>query len=142
MAHFAKIKKGKVVDLIVVANEDCGGGNFPESEPIGQEFIALLAKNHKRLEGNWVQTSYNTRNGLYYPGGAIIEEYEFQDIQGNVLTVEEMAQLEKDEIVHVLTYTNAETGKGFRLNFGQIGYTFDPNAGEHGEFYPPEDNEE
>jgi hypothetical protein len=54
MAHFAKVKNNIVSDVIVVANSDCGGGEFPESEPIGQAFIASLG-----LEGEWLQTSYS-----------------------------------------------------------------------------------
>lgn len=54
MAHFAKIQNGTVVEVIVIANEDCGGGNYPESEPIGQAFISSLG-----LSGDWLQTSYH-----------------------------------------------------------------------------------
>jgi hypothetical protein len=54
MAHFAKIENNIVQQVIVVANEDCGGGEFPASEPIGQAFLASLG-----LEGEWRQTSYN-----------------------------------------------------------------------------------
>jgi len=54
MAHFAQIENGKVTQCIVVKNEDCGGGEFPESEAIGQAFIASLG-----FEGEWLQTSYN-----------------------------------------------------------------------------------
>jgi hypothetical protein len=61
MAHFAKIKNGLVQQVIVVSNEDCGGGEFPESEPIGQKFIASLG-----IEGEWLQTSYHANfRGLY-----------------------------------------------------------------------------
>ena len=57
MAHFAKInEEGIVEQVIVVANDDCGGGDFPESEPIGQAFIASLG-----LTGVWKQTSYNNK---------------------------------------------------------------------------------
>jgi len=59
MAHFARVDDGTVVDLIVVSNDDCGGGDFPDSEPIGQAFIAALAAGDARLEGTWLQTSYN-----------------------------------------------------------------------------------
>lgn len=55
MAHFAKIENGKVTNVIVVKNEDCGGGEFPSSEPIGQAFIESLDFN-----GEWIQTSYNS----------------------------------------------------------------------------------
>lgn len=55
MAHFAQIDTDNVVQqVIVISNDDCGGGNFPESEPIGQAFIASLG-----LDGEWLQTSYS-----------------------------------------------------------------------------------
>ena len=61
MAHFAQIENNIVLEIIVVANENCGGGNFPESEPIGQAFIASLG-----LTGEFLQTSYNNNfRGLY-----------------------------------------------------------------------------
>ena len=53
MAHFAKVENnGQVSEFIVVADSDCGGGELPESEPIGQAFIASLG-----LTGDWYQTS-------------------------------------------------------------------------------------
>ena len=54
MAHFAKVENGIVTEVIVVANSDCGDLDFPESEPIGQAFIASLG-----ITGEWLQTSYN-----------------------------------------------------------------------------------
>jgi hypothetical protein len=63
MAHFAKINGNIVEQVIVVANDDCGGGNFPESEPIGQEFIASLG-----IAGEWLQTSYNANFRGKYAG--------------------------------------------------------------------------
>lgn len=56
MAHFAKINEetNLVERVIVVNNEDCGNLDFPESEPVGQQFIQSLG-----LEGIWKQTSYN-----------------------------------------------------------------------------------
>lgn len=54
MAHFAKIEDGVVRNVIVVGDADCGGGAFPESEPVGQAFIASIG-----LDGQWLQTSYN-----------------------------------------------------------------------------------
>lgn len=54
MAHFAKIENNIVQQVIVVSNDDCSGGNFPESEPIGQAFLASLG-----LEGEWKQCSYS-----------------------------------------------------------------------------------
>ena len=61
MAHFAKIENNTVKNVIVVSNDDCGGGEFPDSEPIGQEFIASLG-----LSGEWLQTSYHANfRGCY-----------------------------------------------------------------------------
>jgi hypothetical protein len=62
MAHFAQVDIENIVrQVIVVSNDDCGGGNFPESEPIGQAFIASLG-----LSGTWLQTSYHANfRGLY-----------------------------------------------------------------------------
>ena len=61
MAHFAKIENGLVQQVIVISNDDCGGGDYPDSEPIGQTFIASLG-----LTGEWLQTSYHANfRGLY-----------------------------------------------------------------------------
>ena len=75
MAHFAKIENNTVTNVIVVSNDDCGGGNFPESEPIGQAFIASLG-----LNGEWLQTSYHANfRGCYASVGwtynASIDEF-------------------------------------------------------------------
>jgi len=63
MAHFAKVDNGIVSQVIVVSNDDCGGGNFPESEAVGQAFIALLG-----LAGTWKQTSYSASFRSKYAG--------------------------------------------------------------------------
>ena len=63
MAHFAKVENGIVQQVIVVSNDDCGGGNFPESEPIGQAFLASLG-----LTGEWLQTSYHANFRSIYAG--------------------------------------------------------------------------
>jgi len=63
MAHFAKIDNGKVQQVIVVSNDDCGGGDFPTSEPVGQAFIASLG-----LAGEWLQTSYHSNFRGTYAG--------------------------------------------------------------------------
>ena len=65
MAHFAKIENDIVQQVIVVSNDDCGGGEFPESEPIGQAFIASLG-----LAGEWLQCSYhNNFRGCWASAG-------------------------------------------------------------------------
>jgi hypothetical protein len=67
MAHFAKIENNVVQQVIVVSNDDCGGGNFPESEPIGQTFIASVG-----LTGEWLQTSYHANFRGNYAGIGMI----------------------------------------------------------------------
>jgi hypothetical protein len=63
VAHFAKVENNVVDQGIVVANSDCGGLDFPESEPVGQAFIASLG-----IEGEWLQTSYNGNFRECYAG--------------------------------------------------------------------------
>ena len=60
MAHFALIDDGGIVrEVIVISNADCGGGAFPDSEPIGQAFITGPHPYCLALEGVWKQTSYS-----------------------------------------------------------------------------------
>jgi len=64
VAHFAQVDEGQIVrNVIVVNNSDCGGGEFPDSEPIGQAFIASIG-----IEGDWLQTSYNNNFRGQYAG--------------------------------------------------------------------------
>jgi hypothetical protein len=77
MAHFALINTDFIVQYVmVVNNSDIDDLEFPESEPVGQAFIASLG-----LEGNWLQTSYNGnfrgrfagRDGCYNPALDVFE---------------------------------------------------------------------
>jgi len=54
MAHFALVAQEIVEQVIVIANENCDDLPFPESEPVGQAYIASMG-----IEGEWLQTSYN-----------------------------------------------------------------------------------
>jgi hypothetical protein len=63
MAHFAEINESNiVVRVIAVADSDCGGGQYPQSDPIGAEFCNRL------LGGVWKQTSYNNNFRKQYAG--------------------------------------------------------------------------
>lgn len=63
MAHFAQIDENNTVtQVIVVSDSDCGGGQYPESDPIGAAFCNRL------LGGNWKQTSYNNNFRKQYAG--------------------------------------------------------------------------
>lgn len=62
MAHFAKLDADNVVlNVLVVNNSDILDENGQESETVGIQFL-------QNLEGweNWKQTSYNTKEGVYY----------------------------------------------------------------------------
>ncbi len=63
MAHFAQVTDNIVRNVIVINNSDCGGGDYPDSEPIGQAFIASIG-----IEGEWLQTSYNNNFRGTYAG--------------------------------------------------------------------------
>lgn len=63
MAHFAKIENGYVLEVIVISNQDVNDLSFPDSEPVGQAFIASLG-----LAGEWLQTSYNGNFRANYAG--------------------------------------------------------------------------
>lgn len=76
MAHFAQVTNNVVQQVIVVANEDVDNLPFPESEPVGQAYIASLG-----IEGEWLQTSYNGNfRGIYagidYLYNPVTDEYE------------------------------------------------------------------
>ena len=63
MAHFAQINESNIVtQVIVVSNNDCGGGEYPGSDSIGAAFC------HTLLGGTWKQTSYNNNFRKRYAG--------------------------------------------------------------------------
>jgi len=65
MAHFALMENNLVNQVIVVSNSDIDNLPFPESEPVGQAFIASLG-----IVGEWLQTSYNGNfRGAYAGNG-------------------------------------------------------------------------
>ncbi|CAB4194842.1 hypothetical protein UFOVP1269_9 [uncultured Caudovirales phage] len=75
MAYFAQIENNFVVNVIVISNEDCDNLIFPESEPVGQAFIASCG-----IDGNWLQTSYNGNfrscyAGIGYTYDATLDEF-------------------------------------------------------------------
>jgi hypothetical protein len=56
MAHFAKLdENNNVIDVNVVDNSDVNDLPFPESEPVGIEFLTNWSGGYS----NWKQTSYN-----------------------------------------------------------------------------------
>jgi len=82
MAHFAQIKNNKVQQVIVVSNDDIDNLPFPESEPVGQAFIASLG-----IEGQWLQTSYNGNFREIYAGiGYIYDEVSDSFVAPEIIT--------------------------------------------------------
>ena len=88
MAHFARINKDNVVELVTVVSNCAIGGcigkdhwdyqeeyhkdhdkgiDFPESEPLGQKVLA-----DSGFEGTWLQTSYNGKFRGRYAGPTMI----------------------------------------------------------------------
>jgi hypothetical protein len=63
VAHFVKMNDNECNEVIVISNADCDALPFPESEPVGQAFIASLG-----IEGTWLQTSYNNNFRNIYAG--------------------------------------------------------------------------
>jgi hypothetical protein len=75
MAHFALTTNNIVEEVIVVDNSDCNDLPFPDSEPVGQAYIASLG-----IQGDWLQTSYNgnfrgTYAGIGFTYDASLGEY-------------------------------------------------------------------
>jgi len=66
MAHFARVNDDNIVEQVIVVSNDDAPDPYPESEPLGQAFIADVLG----LSGTWLQTSYNgTFRGKYAGGG-------------------------------------------------------------------------
>lgn len=77
MAHFAKIEDNIVTQVIVINDEDCGGGIFPESDIIGNEFLNSIG-----LIGNWKQTSYNNNFRAIFAGIGM-----FYDVENDIFYI-------------------------------------------------------
>ena len=67
MGHFALVTDGIVRDVICVANAVMDDLPFPESEPLGQAFIATLPDLAAQA-GEWLECSYNANFRGVYPG--------------------------------------------------------------------------
>lgn len=67
MAHYALVKSNMVVNVIAVDNDAIDNLPFPESEPVGQAFIATLPDLAMQA-GTWWQCSYNANFRGCYPG--------------------------------------------------------------------------
>lgn len=64
MAHFAQVNDDNIVENVIVISNDDAPDPYPESEPIGQAYIADVL----RLPGVWLQTSYSSTFRGHYAG--------------------------------------------------------------------------
>jgi hypothetical protein len=65
MAHFAELDSNNIVLRVIVINDsDLLGTDNIESEALG----IAKCKQYLGEEGNWIQTSYNTRGGVHLEG--------------------------------------------------------------------------
>jgi hypothetical protein len=67
MAHYALVNEGLVTNIITVANAAIDDLPYPESEPVGQAFIATLP-DLAAQPGTYWQCSYNANFRGCYPG--------------------------------------------------------------------------
>tara|TARA_R100001244_G_scaffold118114_1_gene87912 strand:- start:116 stop:541 length:426 start_codon:yes stop_codon:yes gene_type:complete len=67
MAHFAKIgMNSKVISVLTLNNSDMLNGDGVEDEKVGQQY---LERHNNWPALMWIQTSYNTREGVHKLGG-------------------------------------------------------------------------
>ena len=64
MAHFARVDDDNIVREVIVISNDDAPDPYPESEPLGQTYIADVLK----LAGVWLQTSYSATFRGHYAG--------------------------------------------------------------------------
>lgn len=64
MAHFAQVEDTIVKQVIVISDNDAPDPAPEHSEPMGQAFIRDVLK----LDGKWIQTSYNSKFRAHYAG--------------------------------------------------------------------------
>jgi len=64
MAHFAQVNDENVVLRVIVVSNDDAPDPYPESEPLGQTYIADVLG----LTGVWLQTSYHGTFRGHYAG--------------------------------------------------------------------------
>lgn len=62
MAHFAQLDDANRIRRVIVISNDDAPDPYPDSEPLGQAFIADVLG----LAGTWLQTSYHGNfRGMY-----------------------------------------------------------------------------
>jgi len=104
MGHYAKVRQGKVVKVIVA--EASFFDNFVDDSP-----------------GTWLQTSYNTRGGLHYqPNSNVTSSIIWQDASGS--TFNSAAEATASGSGDITKIEQAKT-LALRGNYAGIGYEYD-----------------
>ena len=119
MAHYAKVKQGKVVKVIVA--DASFFDNFVDDSP-----------------GRWIQTSYNTRGNVHYqPNSNDPSPIIYYENSGSSFTTEELASASIAAGTGSLPITASDTSQTLALrgNYAGIGYTYDKT---HDAFYAPQ----
>jgi len=114
MGHYAKVKNGKVVKVIVA--EASFFDTFVDDSP-----------------GKWIQTSYNTRGGVHYQANSNTPSPTvYQDASGSIYATLELANASGSG--DITTVDQSKT-KALRGNYAGIGYTYDSTLDA---FYAPQ----
>lgn len=113
MAHYAKVREGKVVEVIVA--EATFFDTFVDNTP-----------------GEWIQTSYNTRGNIHYePNSNTPSPTVYEDVSGSRWNTLEAANISGSG--SITTINQSET-LALRGNYAGIGFTYDST---HDAFYAP-----
>ena len=112
MAHYAKVKQGKVVKVIVA--EASFFDNFVDDSP-----------------GSWIQTSYNTRGGVHYEANSNTPSPVVYQIPSGSTTLTFNTENEASSSAAAgtgsfpVTASNTSQTLALRGNYAGIGYTYD-----------------
>lgn len=121
MGHYAKVKQGKVVKVIVA--QASFFNNFVDDSP-----------------GKWIKTSYNTRGGVHYEPNSNTPSPTVYQIPSGSTTLtfdtENAASASAAAGIGSFPVTASDTSQTLALrgNYAGIGYTYDT---ELDAFYPP-----
>lgn len=119
MAHYAKVRQGKVIKVIVA--DASFFDNFVDDSP-----------------GTWIQTSYNTRGNRHYKANTNeLSPTFYYENSGSVFETEELASasIAAGTGSYPITASDTSQTRALRGNYAGIGYTYDKT---HDAFYAPQ----
>lgn len=119
MAHYAKVRQGKVIKVIVAEADFFD--NFIDDSP-----------------GTWIKTSYNTRGNVHYKANSSDPSPTiYYENNGSSFETEELASASIAAGTGSLPITASDTSQTLALrgNYAGIGFTYDKT---HDAFYAPQ----